>query len=1027
MSSIAQNRPGFTVHQAEGIASEIFGVTGRAEPLTSERDQNFHLWDESGRELVLKIASSADRREVLELQNRAMATAFQALGSESCPVPQPARTGELISVVDGEDGKTHFVRLLSWVPGRFLAEVRPHSPELLSSLGRFVGKIDLALRDIRDPAAERPLPWNMRLAGDVIERHLDEVKESSGRRLVETFLRRFQTTVLPAASSMRASLIHNDANDWNVLVRRTIAGGAASWDLEVGGLIDFGDMLNCWTVADPAIAAAYAVLDKNDPLGAACRVIGGYHSVFPLTDVELQAAFSLIAIRLATSVCLSAHQQAAEPENRYLSVSEQPAWRALEQLVRIDPDFAVAALRSACGLEPSPRASKIAAWIRSQAGKTAPVMPPDLLASSLTIDLSAGSLELDRTGVLGDLEMFENWIRRRLREADAKVGIGRYDEARIAPPDANFEVARDGFAEARTVHLGIDLFAEAGTPVFAPLAGRVRSFQNNSSRYDYGPTLILEHDTDDGSGVFATLYGHLAPESADGMEPGAPVRKGQRIGCLGEAEVNGGWPPHLHFQVISELFGQAGSFPGNAAPSDRELWLAICPDPGPLLGIEQSSAVRPMELERILDVRRERIGRSLSISYRRPIQMVRGYMQYLYSADGLSWLDTVNNVPHVGHCHPRVVEAVQRQAALLNTNTRYLHPNLVRLAERLGEKLPEPLRVCFFVNSGSEANDLALRLARTYTRRKDLLVLEGAYHGNLTSLVEISPYKFDGPGGSGAPSHVHKLPVPDAYRGLYRNGDTHLSSRYAAHVGKALERAEPHGGAAAFICESILSCAGQVVLPEGYLNDVYFQVRRAGGVCIADEVQVGFGRAGSRFWAFELQDVVPDIVTLGKPIGNGHPLGAVITTPEIASAFANGMEYFNTFGGNPVSCAAGLAVLDVIEAEDLQARAQATGEYLSAALRELAGRHDLIGDVRGPGLFLGIELVLDRETLEPAGTQAGYIAERMRDMGILTSTDGPWHNVLKIKPPLPFNCRDADRFVETLDGILREDFVRSSK
>jgi 4-aminobutyrate aminotransferase-like enzyme len=364
--------------------------------------------------------------------------------------------------------------------------------------------------------------------------------------------------------------------------------------------------------------------------------------------------------------------------------------------------------------------------------------------------------------------------------------------------------------------------------------------------------------------------------------------------------------------------------------------------------------------------------------------------------------------------------------AVLNTNTRYLHDHIVEYARRLTETLPEPLRVCFFVCSGSEANELALRLARTATGGSDVIVLDGAYHGNTSQLVAISPYKFDGPGGAGAPPHVQTIPMPDDYRGLYRRVLPERGQAYAAHVREAASRSRRRGARpAAFICESLLSCGGQIELPPGYLAAAYRHARDAGAVCIADEVQVGFGRVGSRFWAFETQGVVPDIVTMGKPIGNGHPLGAVVTTPEVAARFANGMEYFNTFGGNPVSCAIGLAVLDVIRDQGLQEHALLVGSRLKAGLAHLGERHAIVGDARGLGLFLGIELVRGRETLEPAGDEAAYVVERMKDHGVLASTDGPLHNVIKLKPPLVFDERDAQRVLDVLDSVLAEDFVRA--
>ena len=328
--------------------------------------------------------------------------------------------------------------------------------------------------------------------------------------------------------------------------------------------------------------------------------------------------------------------------------------------------------------------------------------------------------------------------------------------------------------------------------------------------------------------------------------------------------------------------------------------------------------------------RRRLLGGNVSLSYQRPLKIVRGFGAYLYDETGRPFLDMYNNVPLVGHSHPRVVRAAQDQLGLLNTNTRYLHDNVVRYAERLTALLPEPLRVCFFVNSGSEANDLALRMARTHTRREDVIVLENAYHGHTASLIDVSPYKFDGPGGKGRRSFVHVAPMPDDYRGPYRRDDPAAGVKYGRMVGDVVDRMGQAGVApAAFIAETLPSVGGQIVPPPGYLAEAYRHVRDAGGLCIADEVQVGFGRLGTHFWGFEMQGVTPDIVVLGKPIGNGFPLGAVITTEAVAKSFDNGMEFFSTFGGNPVACAVGLAVLDVVRDEGLQQRALEMGNHIA--------------------------------------------------------------------------------------------------
>ena len=406
--------------------------------------------------------------------------------------------------------------------------------------------------------------------------------------------------------------------------------------------------------------------------------------------------------------------------------------------------------------------------------------------------------------------------------------------------------------------------------------------------------------------------------------------------------------------------------------------------------------------ERILEARQRVLGWNLSIAYQRPINLVRGEMQYLYDDEGRRYLDAYNNVAHVGHCHPKVVAAGQEQMKLLNTNTRYLSELIIRYAESLTATLPDPLSVCYFVNSGSEANELALRLARAHTKARDMIVLDHAYHGNTTTLIDISPYKHDGPGGDGPPSWVHKAPLP-------------VSKNDAQAVLDIAEKMKSR--LCGFIAESMPSVAGQIVLPDGYLEKVYDAVRAAGGVCIADEVQTGYGRIGTHFWGFEKYGVVPDIVVLGKPIGNGHPIGAVITTPAIAESFDNGMEFFSTFGGNNVSCAIGLKVLEVVQEEKLQSHALQVGERMLKGLRDLQQQHEIISDVRGSGLFLGVELVRDQA---PATLEAKRIANRMREEGILLGTDGPFHNVIKIRPPMPFSTDDADHLVATLHAILQQ-------
>jgi 4-aminobutyrate aminotransferase-like enzyme len=550
--------------------------------------------------------------------------------------------------------------------------------------------------------------------------------------------------------------------------------------------------------------------------------------------------------------------------------------------------------------------------------------------------------------------------------------------------------------------------------------GEVFSCHNNNHPKDYGPTLILKHQVNDL--VFYTLYGHLTKESLADKFIGKTIKKGEKIAEIGLEAENGTWSPHLHFQIILDMLGHKNDFIGVSSPSNWPIFSSICPDPNLLFKTQfLNKKKRTDQLDQI-NYRKKHLGKSLSLSYDKPLKIVRGEMQYLMDEFGQKYLDTVNNVAHVGHEHPKVVEAGQQQMSVLNTNTRYLNDEILAFAEELLATFPKELSVIHFVNSGSEANELALRMAKAITGEKDIIALEIGYHGNTQGCIDISSYKFDGKGGKGCPKNTHIVPLPDAFRGIYQGENT--GEKYAKHVEEAILKIQSKNrNVAAFIAESIVSCGGQIDLPEGYLKDAYRYVREQGGVCIADEVQIGFGRVGKVFWGFQLHGVVPDIVTMGKPMGNGHPLAAVVCTRAVADAFANGMEFFNTFGGNPVSCTIGRQVLQVIKEDELQENALEVGEYLKKQLKSLQENYPIIADVRGEGLFLGIELVDENKT--PLPDQTNYLANRMKDFKILMSVDGPQHNVLKIKPPMCFSKVNAVYMLDVLTKVLSETFMIS--
>ena len=1000
--------------EAARIAREFYGLDAELIALPGEYDDNFRLTEPGGRSFVLKVMHPARERSFLDLQCRALR--HLEATAPHLPVPRIRGTRDAydFAQVTLANGSARFVWLLDHLPGTLLADARPHSTDLLRALGHLLGELDAALLLFAHPAAERELKWDLARAG-WIGGALHCVADPGRRVLAERFLRLYENTVAPLLPHLRRSVIYGDANDYNVLV-----GNAHERPRRITGLFDFGDMHRSVTVAEAAVAAAYAILGKKDVLDAALAVVGGYHAAFPLEENELAALCGLIGMRLAVSVVNSAQRKALVPGDPYVTISEEPAWEALERLAQIRPRFAQYAFRDACGLPAVTKAASVARGLREITA--APILDRPLRElPHVILDLSVGSPWLGADPASAETSRLTEAIFSERKRAGAAVAVGRYAEPRLLYSSPLFGASANPTDERRTIHLGIDLFVEAGTPLHAPLAGTVHALANNRAALDYGPVVILRHAQAEGLEFF-TLYGHLSSDTLKGLKEGQPIAAGQAFAHVGEAGENGGWPPHVHFQIILNLLGMGADFPGVAPASRQAVWKSLSPDPSALLGISAGSSYQERTGEDLLAARKKLLGPSLSVSYEKPLHIVRGWKQYLYDETGRACLDVYNNVPLVGHSHPRVVRAVQQQIALLNTNTRYLHQDVLLYADRLTRLLPEPLRVCYFVNSGSEANELALRLARAHTGHDNVIVLEHAYHGNSTTLIDVSPYKFGGPGGAGRKPWVHVAPLPDDYRGAYRRGDPDAGPKYARHFAEILDRLRAEGrGLAAFLAETLPSVAGQIVFPPNYLREAYRHVRSGGGVCIADEVQTGFGRLGTHFWGFQSQNVVPDVVVLGKPIGNAFPVAAVVTTPEIAASFANGMEFFSTYGGNPVACAAGLAVLDVLAEENLQQNAERVGHRLLSGLRLLREKRVLIGDVRGSGLFLGVELVLDRATRDPAPRQAAYIVNRLRECGILTGTDGPHHNVLKLRPPLVFSEADAGLFLTTLAAILEED------
>jgi 4-aminobutyrate aminotransferase-like enzyme/Ser/Thr protein kinase RdoA (MazF antagonist) len=1008
MAAFEQAPPAFPAADLQAIARELFGLTGEIVPLVSERDQNARVKGGEG-DHVLKIANLGEDLAALEFQQTVLAHLEAVAPDLGVPRIRPAKTGEGIATWPSADGRNaHLVRAVTYLPGQLFSAAERTSA-LLESLGRFMGRLSRALQGFGHPAAHRPdFLWSLDNA-ESCRGFIADIAKAEDRALVERIFARYAAQVKPRLPKLRAAVIHHDANDNNIIID-------AADPSHVVGLIDFGDVLFGRQINELAVTLAYALLAMPDTIAAARPLIRSYHAEFPLSADELAVLFDLVAMRLTMSVCISSRRAKQYPDNEYLLISQKPAFELLRRLDGMNPHFLHFAAREAAGLEPVPAHDAIAAWLKSSDCKPVSVLPFDIgRAGRIVISLRSDAPGMEHAA---DPNAYWSWLRDRMESEGARYAIGLYGEDRNCYAGEQFKTDAP---EMRSVHTGIDLFIEADTPIHAPLPGRVVSVMDNAFAYDYGPTVILEHRAGaDGPPIY-TLYGHLSRRTLKTVAAGQTVEAGQVIGYVGDPSVNGGWAPHVHVQIMTDLMGKSGNFEGAGEPSRWAIWRSICPNTNLLLRLDEATfQTDPTPPEFLLRRRAELLGPSLSISYRKKLKIVHGKGAYLYDHSGRAYLDCVNNICHVGHGHPKVVEALSKQAAILNTNTRYLHDTILAYADRIAATMPDPLRVVYFVCSGSEASELALRLARTVTGRKDTIVVDWGYHGNTANLVEVSPYKFNRKGGTGKPDHVHIADIPDPYRGPHKGYGEAAGRAYAQSVAERVAdvRARTGAGPAAFIAESISGCGGQIVFPDGYLRHAFDHVRAAGGLCIADEVQVGFGRVGDAMWAYQPQGVVPDVVTLGKPMGNGHPLAAVVTTRAIADGFANGMEYFNSFGGNPVSCAVGMAVLDVIEQEGLQQRALETGNHLLERFRDMQKRHELIGDVRGRGMYLGIELVRDRATLEPATSEANDVINILRDRGVLVSTDGPFDNVLKLKPPIVFGRDEANILCEELDAAL---------
>jgi len=985
-----------------------FDVKGSIKELVGEVDYNFKVESKCGKNYLLKISGPNFESDYIDFQINLLEYLNKNCEIEITKSELTIEGSRSCIVKDGL-GRDRCVRLLSWVEGRLWSSVNPINKSLRKELGYKAAILSNSLINFKHSFSKREIEWD--ISNSLwVEDHLDKF-DTDQKKILKTFIIDFKKN-LPLYNDLTKSIIHNDINDNNIIVSNDLLNPS------VKSIIDFGDSVYTQTINDLAVTCSYGIMNVNDPLAACCEIISGYNNISSITDNELKLLYNLIAMRLVISVTKSLINRFKEPDNKYLLISEKPAWELLKKWVEVDSEFAYYSYRKACDLNAHPEQNNFYKWALENRFSVTDLFSSIKKNKLYKIDLSVGSKWIGGRNEIEDLELFQHKIEKLQKKYPDKIITGGYLEPRSIYSSNSYEKIGNYGDESRTIHLGLDFWLPPGTKVNSMFDGEIVVAVNDKGHKEYGGLLILKHNIQDLE--FYTLYGHNTVESVLKNKVGSKVKKGDVIAEIGNYPENGNWAPHLHFQIILSMLNYKIDYPGVCYFNQMEIWKDLCPDPNLLFKSIDLDNDKHESDEELIKYRHKNLGKSLKLHYDKPIHIVRGEGVYLIDYYGRKYLDTVNNVAHVGHENESVVSEGQNQMSILNTNSRYLHKNINDFTKELLKTLPKELSIVHFVNSGSEANELAVRMMKSHTGENDIIVSEHGYHGNTNICVDISSYKFDGKGGNGAPEHTHVIPMPSKFNGKYQ-GENSVDD-YVGEIEKCIENIKTKkrklGG---FIIEPIISCGGQVELPKGFLKKSYEIIRKNGGICISDEVQVGCGRLGKSFWGFQLHDVVPDIITIGKPLGNGHPIGAVVCTKEIAESFANGMEFFNTFGGNPVSCSIATQVLKVVENQNLQENAKIVGEYFKKELKKLTNEFDLIGDVRGQGLFLGIELI--DQKMNSLQKKTKYIINRLKKFGILSNLDGPKNNVIKIKPPLTFHKDNCDKFIFYIRKILKEDYL----
>ena len=998
-----------SINLVEKLVQEQYGITGIATKLNGELDLNFKISTKHSK-YYLKIYNKCIDIKFAEFQEKVLNQLNNSKEKIVYPKQILNKKGNAISSFYDKNNEKRFFRLNSWIEGRLWSEVNPITDSLRLKLGQTAGNLTKSLSNLKIIDCNYNADWDLSKSLWTVN-YLNLFDKEKEIKVIQYFQDCFLKD-LGSYENLRKSFIHNDVNDNNIIISKKLISA------DVKGIIDFGDTVKGQIINDLAVTCTYAVMNCHNPLSAAVNIVQGYNESFKLLDDELYHLYNLIGMRLVVSLTKSAINKTEFKGNKYLLISENSAWDLIHKWREVDENFAYYSFRLACDLPAHPNQVDFNTWTARQEINISDLFPSINKNEFLKLDLSVNSEWLGLSENFKDLNIFENKINYLQQQNINKIISGGYLEPRQLYNTDNYERESNNGVENRTIHLGVDFWVNEGTEITNLFDGVIDTISIDKNEKGYGGIIILKHQINDFS--FYTLFGHLSYKKFN-HNKGDFLKKGELIGLVGNKLENGNWVPHLHFQLLLSKLNYLQDFPGVSYHSEIEVFKSLCPDPNLIFKNKKLMSYENIDLKNIINYRKKHLGKNLSLQYEQPLYISKGEGVYLIDHNGEKYLDTLNNIAHVGHENSNVVKVAQKQIALLNTNTRYLHKNIIELTKNLLSTFPKELSVVYYVNSGSEANELAIRMVESFTNKKHILVSEGGYHGSTSKCIELSHYKFSNKGGKGESKNTHVFPLPDEFRGKHRGKSCGV--KYVNEIEKIIKKMKSNGDLiGALLIEPIISCGGQVELPEGFLKNVYKIIRNEGALCISDEIQTGLGRVGDKFWGFELYDIIPDIVTIGKSFGNGHPISAVVCKKEIAEKFNNGMEFFSSFGGNPVSCAIANEVLNEVKNKKLQKNSKKIGEYIISEISKLTTKFPIISNVRGKGLFIGFELT--NKDLQPLPLQTKYLVNRIKDFKILLSSDGADKNVVKIKPPVIFNKQNVDYLIKSLNIVLKEDFMK---